>query len=75
MNKLTNTILTKVADLAQTTSVIANAADKLLNHVLLKEDVAAWCFTHRNSCWPCVNGKKSCVRCCGLSCRRQRYDC
>ncbi len=75
MNNLTNKLFMNVVSFAQTPSVTANAASKLLRYILPKDDVAAWCFTHRNSCWPCVNGKKSCVRCCGLTCRRQRYDC
>ncbi len=62
MNNLTNIILTKVTNLAQTSGVIANAADKLLSHILPKDDVAARCWTYL--CSFCVRGQRSCRTCC-----------
>lgn len=43
MNNITNKLFTNVAKFAKTPGVIANAADQLLSHVLLKDNVAAAC--------------------------------
>jgi hypothetical protein len=64
MNNLTNIILTKVTNLAQTSGVIANVADKLLNRILLEEKAAA-AHCRIVSCRNCVNGIAICRRCCG----------
>ncbi|MEA5503935.1 hypothetical protein VB735_12595 [Halotia wernerae UHCC 0503] len=43
MTHLTNKVFMNMVSFAETPSVIANAADKLLSYVLLKDDVAAAC--------------------------------
>lgn len=69
MDNLTNAILTKVANFAETPRVIANAADKLLSYVLLKDDAAALCYRPASpKCGPCQyigrSLMKQCTRCC-----------
>ncbi len=72
MNNLTNTILAKVTDLAQTSGAIANVADKLLNRILLKENAAAQIPFCRLEivipiCGKCVSGVQNCRLCCSGS--------
>jgi hypothetical protein len=78
MNNLTNTILMKVIDLAQTSGAIATIADRLLKLIFLEENATAFpliCpprpFPSRPLiiCGKCVNGFKLCRRCCRLSLR------
>lgn len=71
MNNLMDTILMKVTDLAQTSGVIANVADKLLNRLLPEESAAAaeipiFCWKEKplTICGRCVNGFKDCRTCC-----------
>jgi|GEM_PF-4111321 hypothetical protein len=67
MNNLTNTILTKVTNLTQTSGAIANIADKLLNLILLEENAAAAPLPTICPTWPicgkCIDGYKRCRRC------------
>lgn len=75
MNNLTNTILTKVTDLAQISGAIANVAGKLLNRILPEESAAAaeipiFCPSQPLTiCGRCVNGFKDCKICCRLPLR------
>ncbi len=63
MNNLTNKLLTKVFDLAQTSGGISNVADKLIGRFLPSENaVAAICWT--TLCGRCVNRVKRCRICC-----------
>jgi hypothetical protein len=74
MNNLTNKLFTKVVDFAQTPGVIANAADKLLSHILPKDDVAAYCLTLR--CGFCAGGRRPCWTCCaGYGCKTTYRGC
>jgi hypothetical protein len=62
MNNLTNKLLTKVSDLAQTSGGILNVADKLISRFLASENAAAFpCFY---LCQRCVNRVKRCRTCC-----------
>lgn len=65
MNSPTNKLLINVADLAKIPGVIANAADKLLNYVLPKDEVVAQvtsCVI--GTCTRCRNRLQLCNKCC-----------
>jgi hypothetical protein len=63
MDNLTNTILTKVTDLVQTSGISANVADRLLRYILLKDNASAAFCKPTINCTACRKGKKMC-RCC-----------
>jgi hypothetical protein len=68
MNNLTNKLLTKVADLAQTSSVIVHVSDKLLSYLLLQEKASAEkCWTVACSgCLPFIRSKICTLTCCDV---------
>lgn len=71
MNKLTSKLFTNVANFTKTPGAITNAADKLLNYVLSKDEVAALCWTYKcDGCGYVYSGYRKCRRCCsGYPCR------
>ncbi len=65
MNNLMNRLFTKLANFAQTPSVITNATDKLLNYLLPKDEVVAQvtsCVI--GLCTRCRNRLQKCNKCC-----------
>lgn len=63
MNNLTNTILTTMSNLAQSSNALTKVADQLLDRIVPQKDAsAAWCV--RLYCGSCSNGRMAC----GFSC-------
>lgn len=87
MNNITNKLFIEVANFAEVSNAIANAADNLLSYVLPKDNSAASvCYRVLNSCGACQRisryvGTKRCKRCClenrvpVRKCRPYNYYC
>lgn len=72
MDNLSNTILTKVTDLAQIPSVITKVADKLLNGLVPHEDTSARTICVFYGCSKCFGGGTTRVQYCYYDCCNSR---